>query len=290
MRGLYKRYLWLLNTVNQAGSEGITFTDINRKWRAAYSLSEGEDLPKRTFRNWIEAIETEFEVLISCDNRYHYYLEDAESLAGRHANRALKWLLSMYAVQSWVQDDTELQGRIVLEEVPSGEQHLATVIAALREARELEVDYYNYWHGNTLTYRLQPCFVKLFKRRWYVVALDVAADKLKIFALDRMRACTLTDNTFAMPPLVSLSPDTYFKDAFGIIVDDTPAEDITLKFTAGQQHYVRDLPLHHSQTLIEEGEDYAVYRYHLAPTYDFLQELRSYGEKVEVLSPDGLLE
>ncbi|MGL4364075.1 MAG: WYL domain-containing protein, partial [Bacteroidales bacterium] len=49
--------------------------------------------------------------------------------------------------------------------------------------------------------------------------------------------------------------------------------------------YFLDLPLHHSQTLIEQTEDYSIFEYYLQPTYDFRQELLTHGTEVEVLSP-----
>ena len=37
----------------------------------------------------------------------------------------------------------------------------------------------------------------------------------------------------------------------------------------------------------ESNEEYTVYRYHLAPTFDLKQELLSCGPAVEVLSPEA---
>ena len=48
------------------------------------------------------------------------------------------------------------------------------------------------------------------------------------------------------------------------------------------------MPKHHSQKGIEPINGWSAFTYHLAPTYDFMQELLSYGADVEVLSPENL--
>lgn len=56
--------------------------------------------------------------------------------------------------------------------------------------------------------------------------------------------------------------------------------------SADQVKYIESLPLHHSQTVVEQTEDYTVFQYHLVPTFDFKQEILSRGPSVKVLSPE----
>ena len=57
-----------------------------------------------------------------------------------------------------------------------------------------------------------------------------------------------------------------------------------------QCKYLRALPLHESQTEVKQTADYSVFTYLLRPTYDFVQEVLSRGEDVEVLTPEWLRE
>jgi predicted DNA-binding transcriptional regulator YafY len=50
------------------------------------------------------------------------------------------------------------------------------------------------------------------------------------------------------------------------------------------------LPLHTSQQVIESNNEYTIFEYKLAPTYDFIMELRKYCSKLEVLAPQSLRE
>ena len=58
--------------------------------------------------------------------------------------------------------------------------------------------------------------------------------------------------------------------------------------TTSQANYFRSAPKHHSQKEIEPIDGWPAFTYHLAPTYDFKQELLSHGAFVEVLSPKSL--
>ena len=46
--------------------------------------------------------------------------------------------------------------------------------------------------------------------------------------------------------------------------------------------------MHHSQQLIEDCEEYADFELYLAPTYDFVMKLLSFGAMIEVLEPLSL--
>ena len=66
-----------------------------------------------------------------------------------------------------------------------------------------------------------------------------------------------------------------------------PVETIRLKaYNANHRDdYLRHLPLHPSQREVERDKDYTIFALRLRPSYDFCQELLSYGEEIEVLSP-----
>lgn len=83
--------------------------------------------------------------------------------------------------------------------------------------------------------------------------------------------------------------DELFSDAFGIIREaGVKAERVILKVEREQANYFLSRPLHHTQTVLEEIEDYIKFTLKLCPTYDFIMEILSHGPKVEVLAPEFL--
>lgn len=63
-------------------------------------------------------------------------------------------------------------------------------------------------------------------------------------------------------------------------------ETVVLKVSDMQSKYFRSLPLHQSQEIMEETQEYTVFKYFLTPDYDFRQDVLSFGPCIEVLKPE----
>ena len=73
-KDLIRKYIWLIDTINQAGSEGITFARIAEKWKSNILLSKGTEYAWRTFMNHKDDVYELFGIQIECrksDNTYH---------------------------------------------------------------------------------------------------------------------------------------------------------------------------------------------------------------------------
>ena len=282
-KDLFNRYIWLVDTIYRAN--GITFEEINEKW-LRNSMSGGVDIPLKTFHNHRRAIEDLFDINIVCDKRggYKYYIENADDM---EKGGIRTWLLNTFAVNNLINESHHLKRRIVFEQIPSGQKFLTPVIEAMRDGLSVEIKYKSFWRQDEYTAEVEPYFVKVFKQRWYLIARNKMKDVIRIYALDRIQSLTQTGSAYAVPK--DFSPEDYFYNCFGIIREDNcPPETIDLKVYGTQKEYFRTLPLHHSQTEVENCDDYAVFRYYLSPTYDFLQEILSHGREVEVLYPEHL--
>lgn len=282
-KDLFNRYIWLVDTIYRA--DGITFEEINEKW-LRNSMSEGLDLPLKTFHNHRKAIEDMFDINIVCDKRggYKYYIENADDM---EKGGVRTWLLNTFAVNNLINESHHLKRRIVFEQIPSGQNFLTPVIEAMRDGMSIEIKYKSFWRQDEYTTEVEPYFVKVFKQRWYLIARNKIKDAIRIYALDRIHALTQTGNAFVMPK--DFSPEEYFYNSFGIISQDNcPPEIVELKVYGTQKEYFRTLPLHHSQEEVENADGYSIFRYYLSPTYDFIQEILSHGCELEVLSPQHL--
>ena len=282
-KDLFNRYIWLVDTIYRA--DGITFEEINEKW-LRNSMSEGLDLPLKTFHNHRKAIEDMFDINIVCDKRggYKYYIENADDM---EKGGVRTWLLNTFAVNNLINESHHLKRRIVFEQIPSGQNFLTPVIEAMRDGMSIEIKYKSFWRQDEYTTEVEPYFVKVFKQRWYLIARNKIKDAIRIYALDRIHALSQTGNAFVMPK--DFSPEEYFYNSFGIISQDNcPPEIVELKVYGTQKEYFRTLPLHHSQEEVGNADGYSIFRYYLSPTYDFIQEILSHGCEVEVLSPQHL--
>lgn len=277
---LFRRYLWLLEVISSAGR--ITLDEIRERWKRN-ELSGGEELPRKTFENHRKAVEELFDVDIACNRRTNeYYIRYGEDLERDDLRR---WLLETFAVNDLLANSKRLRRRIALEPVPSGYAYLTAILRAMEENRCLEIVYrHNYDEKRESRYKVEPYGLKVFRRRWYLVANSAEMGEIYTFALDRVHSMTLTGNEAKIP--LDFDCNDFFTDAFGIIRQEgRRAERVKIRVFGEQANYIRTLPLHATQRETERTEEYSVFEYWLAPAYDFRMELLSHGADVEVLRP-----
>ena len=279
---MFNRYIWLVDTIYRA--KKITFEEINERW-VRTNMSEGEDIPLRTFHNHRKAIEEIFDINIECDRRngYQYYIENVEDI--EHGG-VRNWLLNTFAINNLINESHKLKKRIQFESIPSGQRYLTDIIEAMRDSRTIEITYQSYWRKEPHTFDIEPYFVKVFKQRWYVIAYSPGTDKIRIYALDRIQHFFTTETKYNYPN--DFDPENYFCHCFGIINDDLEPCSIKLKLSNIQAKYLRDLPLHHSQKEVGQTEKFTIFELFLKPSFDFRQEILSLGTEAEVLEPEWL--
>lgn len=282
-KNLINKYVWLVETIYKA--KRITFEEINQKW-LENDLSEGIELALRTFHKWRIAVEEMFGLVIECERKggYHYYIANANELKGGNIRN---WLLNTISVSNVLIDNQHMKDRILLEEIPSGQEYLSEIIEAMKKEYRVTITYQSYWKCDKKTFDVEPYCVKLFKKRWYLAGRSPYYDKVMIYALDRIQHMYVTEIRFEMPK--TFLPSDYFKECYGVIVDNKLGiEKIRLKVSSRQANYLRSLPLHFSQVEVNRADYYSIFDLELRPTFDFIQELLKYGEELEILSPDWL--
>jgi hypothetical protein len=280
-RELFKRYIWLVDTISQA--EGIDYETINDKWLRS-SLSDGSSYPKKTFQNHKKSIQEIFDINIECDSKdgYKYYIENIDDLKDS-GTRDL--LLNAFTLSNLLSESRNLKNRIHLENIPSGQKYLTPIIEAMHQDSCIEMTYQSYWRDSAETIQIEPYFVKIFKQRWYVIAYNRQKQAMRIYALDRISKLNGLADKFEFP--TDFDPDKYFQDCYGIIHDDEiDVCTVKIRVSTTQAKYLRDLPLHNSQE--EEGKDgdRFIFKYFIKPSFDFKKELLSIGVEVEVLQPE----
>lgn len=280
-KDLYNRYVWMVETIRRRGR--ITRAELDSRWRAS-ALGDGNPLCRRTLYNYRRAIAQLFNINIEVDPAtYEYYIAESD---GSNRRNVADWLLNSKAVADVLTNATEVSDRIFLEDIPSAREHLGTIITALQQSQSVRFDYHNYARSRpSRGVALEPYFLKLFKQRWYVVGRNVAENKIKTYALDRMRSLTLGASTFEMP--ATFDPAEYFRDAFGIIVTQGETKRIALRTDHRTAHYLRDLPLHASQEeVVHDG--FSIFYYRMKISNDLIMELLSHGPRITVIEPPEL--
>ena len=284
-KNYFDRYVWLIDVINRHGH--ISFKDISYLWSRSPLNTVGENyLPERTFHNHREAIFDTFGIEIKCDRSLGYYIANSDDL---EADGIRQWLLESLSMNNLLNETKDMRDRILFEKIPSSHKWLPVIVNAMRDGKVIEMTYQSFWKDEPCTFKANPYCLKLFKQRWYMLAKSEGKDTPRIYSLDeRMIDVKPTDENYMLP--AKFNAEEYFNDYFGIIVGTEWApQEIKIRVVNDQVKYFDSLPLHDSQIKVpaESNEEYTVYRYHLAPTFDLKQELLSRGPAVEVLSPEA---
>ena len=278
--------IWIANTVADRRDAGITLKELNERWTRD---GDNDPIPERSFHNYRQYIAEVFGIDIECDkSRNAYYIPqgEREEMLG---NDLKMWLLHSFAVNNKLSANLDLRKRVQFEPIPGGIEHLEPLMESLEKNLEVEMHYKRYYYTDqNKRYLCKPLALKLFKQRWYLIALN-EKDETRCFALDRIDHLDLTATTFKQPADFDLH--MHFEDAFGIYVEpDLMAEEILVKADTDQSNFLKGLPLHPSQRIVEETDSYCIFSWRLKPSYDFIQQLLTMNAHIEVLEPISLRE
>lgn len=274
----FKRYIWLIELLNRV--DGASFADIDDAWQDDPLLNPlGEPLPVRTFYNHIKAIKEIFDLEITQSKR------DRKYRVSNYYGKVQEEIVSYLSLNATINRYKDLRGRVLGEEEPRvDQQYLQLICQAMHEGKKVRLEYRKYGDAYPKDRILSPYCLKMFKRRWYLLAKE--GDYLKTFALDdRSSGIEILNEASDCP--VGFDAQTYFCDTFGI--RNAPARKVIVKAYGHEADYWRSCPLHPSQQEIETGKDYAVFSLKVGTdAWEFVQELLSRGDRIEVLKPLSL--
>ena len=282
---LIDKYIWLVQTFIDAGPGGLSLPEIADLWTARYG---GVDYPRRSFNNHREAVAEVFGIEIACNRSTNrYYIDAGESAVDKR--QSVDWLINTFTVNNLLSLGKErLSGRVSVEDIPSGQMHLVTVMQAMLDNVGMELRYRKYLSDEEEVRHIRPYAVKEFEKRWYIVAYSEEAEALRVYAMDRIISLAPTGEKFKMPK--GFQVDDLFESSYGIYLpEDEKPMLVKLRTTPREAAYLKDLPLHPSQVFLgEEKDGHSLFALRVIPNPNFIMELLKHGNRLEVLEPDAL--
>ena len=278
-KNFFKRYIWLVDLINRR--KYVSFKEINEAWMRSPLNETGDPLSERTFFNHKDAIAGMFGIEILNDRSLGFYI--GRSDVG--SDETSDWMLHTLCLNNVLHENADMKDRILMEKVPSSERFLTDIISAMRDFRVISLCYQSFRHPEPYSFNVRPYCVKYFKQRWYLLGDSDLG--LRIYSLDRFVDMEELEEHFEIPK--DFDAEEYFGNYFGVIIGEEP-EDVKIRVVPDQVKYFRTLPLHGSQRETVQEDGSSVFSYHIAPTFDFVQEILSHGADVEVLEPAELRE
>ena len=276
---LLQKYIWLVQTFIRAGENGLSLGEVSDRWENRFDSTYS----RRTFNNHREAVEEVFGIRIECNrSTSRYFIGSTDDITDDNAETA--WLINTFTVNNILTLGKErLSGRISVENIPSGQRHLTSIMDAMTAGSEIRISYQKYTSEKASEYTLRPYAVKEVSKRWYIIAYCVEREALRVYGLDRITALETTDKKFKMPD--GFEVDELFATSFGIYLPEGPGQTITFRTSPTEARYLRDLPIHSSQKEIESDGNSVTFSIFVHPNKALIMEICKHGSALEVLAP-----
>lgn len=163
---------------------------------------------------------------------------------------------------------------------------LEQLLQSIIHQQPLAITYQGYGREAKL-HQFSAHLLKEYRNCWYVVGYSDRSKNLLVFALDRIKEIAASDSKYIK--VDGFNPADFFKYSFGITqIHDAEAERVVLRFTAYQAPFVLNQPLHHSQQVLKQTDEFVELAYHVYLTTELIMTILSYGKQVKVLSPKKL--
>lgn len=264
--------------INRLKSKPSSFEEIKAYLKKQEEiLSETFEMSKRTFQRDLKEISSIFEIEIVYNKKEGWY-EIVEDDLEKPYERIIEAVETIHAISI----SNSISNKLILEKrKSSGTEHLYGILHAIQNTQIIKFEHQSYWKSGLTHRKVEPIAIKESQNRWYLVAFDIEKNDFRNFGLDRILNLEITATKFK-PKKIDVA--ALYKNAIGIETYE-PAAKVVLKFDESQSQYIKSLPLHHSQKIVQETSSYSIIELFVHPTFDFILELLKYGELVEVLEP-----
>ncbi len=289
-RGYISRYLYILQRLKTKPYSSLEELQTYLQNRIGELQTDDDGLEvglsDRTLQRDFKEISRVFGVdIVYSRSEKGYFIHNTTS-----ENASFQRMMEAYDIFNSLNLAQNLSPYIQLEQrKPQGTENLHGLLHAIKNKKQIRFSYQKFWDDAITQRTAEPYLLKEFKSRWYVMAKDTPNGLLKSFGLDRLANLEITNRPFEFA--VAESMDEKYRYCFGIISpEEGEPEDILLSFDGFQGKYIKTLPLHETQEVVYEDENEIQVRLKLYVTHDFVMELLSMGNAVEVMKPESLIE
>jgi predicted DNA-binding transcriptional regulator YafY len=162
---------------------------------------------------------------------------------------------------------------------------LDEIVTSLVYNQPLDARYRTMGTGLETTRLLHPYTLATFRQGLYLFALDVEANAVKTYAVERFGdVVRRRTEHFAVP--AGWRPEAHIAHAFGII--SGVAEEVEIAFAERVTAYVRERTWHPTQTFRTLPDGRLGLRMHVAANVELQTWVQGFGADAEVLSPPDL--
>jgi proteasome accessory factor B len=283
-RGTIKRYTAIIEKVgnNQLPSAQEILD---------YLEDLGFSISKRTLERDFDAIRNEFGVEITYNSsKRGYFIDEENSVELTSFIRFLEIVNTADLLTDSLAESKKTLDYIHFDKGGGlkGIELLRPLLSAIKEQREIRFKHFSYQREKWQKYSMLPYLLKEYQNRWYVVGWIRGFRVFRTFGIDRMENLEVLTSKFERHEHTDIAER--FDATIGVIYDDGKRERIVLWFSHLQKHYVKSLPWHTSQKIIEENDEGLLISLFIVPNYELIQQILMHHAFVKVMEPEWLVE
>jgi predicted DNA-binding transcriptional regulator YafY len=155
---------------------------------------------------------------------------------------------------------------------------------AALEHRRVRMTYNSFSSRQVKTYEIEPYQVYYAQGGLYVLAVVPAYGEARQFAVERIKALTLTEDRFEPDVTVDV---TRHADSLGVNLGGKP-ETVTIEFQPEAARYVVEREYHPSQELLPGSDGSVVLKMRVVVDWALIAWILSFGPRARVVAPGRL--
>lgn len=167
-----------------------------------------------------------------------------------------------------------------------GLEHLDMIYESILKKKPLQMTYQSFRARKSNTFVLFPYLLKEYRNRWFVLGNKQGFPDISTLALDRIVALEKSYEKFQA---IDVDMSNYFKNVIGVTVNaNQQTIQVILRVNRRSAPYVITKPMHHSQQVIDKGEEGITISLEVQHNFELEREILGFGETMIVLEPEFL--
>lgn len=159
---------------------------------------------------------------------------------------------------------------------------------AILQKQVVELTYQSFKARSASTFHFHGNILREYNNRWFVLGRKGANIPLLTLALDRIQDVKiLADEKYDDD--TAFDSEAHFEHVVGVTVDRSRPQIVELQFDRTQMPYVLTKPLHHSQQVIIQTQDYLIVRIKVQLNFELERLILGFGDGVRVIKPQRLV-
>ena len=161
---------------------------------------------------------------------------------------------------------------------------MGVLLKAVLEHKMIQFNHSSFWREEKRTMIIEPYLLKQYQNRWYIYGC-FQDGQFRSFGIDRISELEVLNDSFK--PRIK-HPKEVFDKLIGLVYENEEVEEVILSFDPFQGKYIKSLPLHNSQKIIEDNEQELLISVRIIPNYELEEQILKHGERVKVIKPEWL--